>query len=136
MRIALLADLHANLPAVRAVLQDAAQIGCDAIWCAGDVVGRGPHPNEVVELMRTVDVVTVQGNWDEAVGMGREVSGSIWESPEIEAHGQRSLEWTRSRLSEENMAWMRDWRRLKEPARKVRSPMVMTPLTARMMMTT
>ena len=107
MRIALLADLHANLPAVRAVLQDAAQIGCDAIWCAGDVVGRGPHPNEVVELMRTVDVVTVQGNWDEAVGMGREVSGSIWESPEIEAHGQRSLEWTRSRLSEENMAWLR-----------------------------
>lgn len=107
MRIALLADLHANLPAVRAVLQDAAQIGCDAIWCAGDVVGRGPHPNEVVELLRTVDVVTVQGNWDEAVGMGREVTGSIWESPEAEAHGQRSLEWTAARLSEENMAWLR-----------------------------
>jgi len=107
MRIALLADLHANLPAVRAVLQDAAQIGCDAIWCAGDVVGRGPHPNEVVELLRTVDVVTVQGNWDEAVGMGREASGSIWESPEIEAHGQHALRWTMGQLSEESMAWLR-----------------------------
>lgn len=107
MRIALLADLHANLPAVRAVLQDAAQIGCDAIWCAGDVVGRGPHPNEVVELLRTVDVSTVQGNWDEAVGMGRDVTGTIWESPEAEAHGRESLTWTRERLSEESMAWLR-----------------------------
>jgi putative phosphoesterase len=107
MRIALLSDLHANLPATRAVLQDAAQIGCEAIWCAGDVVGRGPHPNEVVELLRTLEMPTVQGNWDEAVGMGREVSGSIWESPEAEAHGQQSLEWTRSRLAEDNMAWLR-----------------------------
>jgi hypothetical protein len=87
MRIALLADLHANLPAVRAVLNDAAQIGCDAIWCAGDIVGRGPHPNEVVEALRALEVPTVQGNWDEAVGMGREVTGSIWESPEAKLPG-------------------------------------------------
>jgi predicted phosphodiesterase len=107
MRIALLADLHANLPAVRAVLNDAAQIGCDAIWCAGDVVGRGPHPNEVVELIRSLDLPTVQGNWDEAVGMGREVTGSIWESPVGETAGQRSLAWTASQLSEENLAWLR-----------------------------
>jgi predicted phosphodiesterase len=107
MRIALLADLHANLPAVRAVLQDAAQIGCDAIWCAGDVVGRGPHPNEVVDLLRTLELATVQGNWDEAVGMGREVTGSIWESPEAEVEGNRSLAWTRDRLTEDNLAWLR-----------------------------
>ncbi len=107
MRIALLSDLHANLPATRAVLQDAAQIGCDAVWCAGDVVGRGPHPNEVVDLLRTLETPTVQGNWDEAVGMGREVTGSIWESPETEAQGKLSLEWTMSRTTEENMAWLR-----------------------------
>jgi predicted phosphodiesterase len=107
MRIALLADLHANLPATRAVLNDAAQIGCDAIWCAGDVVGRGPHPNEVVELIRSLEIPTVQGNWDEAVGMGREVTGTIWESAASEAAGQRSLAWTASQLTEENLAWLR-----------------------------
>jgi predicted phosphodiesterase len=107
MRIAVLADLHANLPAVRAVLADAAEIGCDAIWCAGDLIGRGPHPNEVVELVREREIPVVQGNWDEAVGMGRAVTGSLWESPEAEQHGQESLYWTRDRLAEDNLAWLR-----------------------------
>ena len=75
MRIAVIADVHANLPALRAVIEDVTAIGCDAVWCAGDVVGRGPHPNEVVEEMRRLAIPTVQGNWDEALGMGREVDG-------------------------------------------------------------
>lgn len=103
----MIADLHANLPATRAVLADAAEIGCDAIWCAGDLVGRGPHPNEVVELIRESGVPTVQGNWDEAAGMGREATGSLWESEEAEQHGLQSLAWTLARLSEENLAWLR-----------------------------
>jgi putative phosphoesterase len=107
MRIALLADLHANLPALRAVVADVTAIGCEAIWCAGDVVGRGPHPNEVVEELRRLDVPTVQGNWDEAVGMGREVTGSIWASHDQEAAGYASLAWTTARLSEEHRAWLR-----------------------------
>lgn len=107
MRIALISDLHANLPAVQAVLQDVGDIGCDAIWCAGDVVGRGPHPNEVIQLLRDRQIPTVQGNWDEAVGMGREVTGSIWESPEAEAQGRESLAWTAARLSEDNLSWLR-----------------------------
>jgi len=107
MRIALIADLHGNLPALRAVLDDAAAIGCDAVWCAGDVVGRGPHPNEVVDELRAAGVQTVQGNWDEAVGMGREVTGSIWASPSGEQEGYASLLWTISRLSEENLGWLR-----------------------------
>ena len=70
MRIAVIGDIHANLPALRAVIDDVARIGADAIWCVGDVVGRGPHPNEVVDELRRLDVPTVQGNWDEAVGHG------------------------------------------------------------------
>jgi predicted phosphodiesterase len=45
MRIAVISDVHANLPALRAVIDDVTAIGCDAVWCAGDLVGRGPHPN-------------------------------------------------------------------------------------------
>ncbi|HEX2140658.1 MAG TPA: metallophosphoesterase family protein, partial [Candidatus Limnocylindria bacterium] len=107
MRIALLSDLHANLPALRAVLDDVASIGCDAVWCAGDVVGRGPHPNEVVNELRRLEVPTVQGNWDEAASMGREVSGSIFATPEDEAQGHANLAWTGSRLTDENITWLR-----------------------------
>ena len=107
MRVAVIADLHANLPALRAVLADIAAIGCDATWCVGDVVGRGPHPNEVVDELRRLEIPTVQGNWDEAVGMGREQSGSLWASAEAEEAGRRSLEWTVQTLDEEHRAWLR-----------------------------
>jgi predicted phosphodiesterase len=107
MRIALISDIHGNLPALRAVLGDVAAIGCDAVWCAGDVVGRGPHPNEVVDELRRLEIPTVQGNWDEAVGMGREVTGSIWPSPEAESEGYASLMWTAARLTDENRTWLR-----------------------------
>jgi putative phosphoesterase len=107
MRIAVISDVHANLPALRAVIEDVTAIGCDAVWCAGDLVGRGPHPNEVVDEIRRLAIPCVQGNWDEALGMGREVAGSIWASPEAEAEGYASLAWTASRLSEENTSWLR-----------------------------
>ena len=107
MRIAVLADLHANLPALRAVLSDAAALDCDRLWCVGDLVGRGPHPGAVVDELRRLDVPTVQGNWDEAVGLGREHPGVSWPSPEAETDGQASLAWTIARTSDEQRAWLR-----------------------------
>jgi putative phosphoesterase len=107
MRVAVIADIHANLPALRAVLDDVAAIGCDEMWCVGDLVGRGPHPNEVVEVVRQLEIPVVQGNWDEAVGMAREHAGSIWATPEDEAAGRASVEWTVRALSEEHRGWLR-----------------------------
>lgn len=56
MRIAVLSDIHANLPALAAVLEDAAQQGIDleskAFWCLGDVIGYGPHPVETLNFLR------------------------------------------------------------------------------------
>ena len=107
MRIAVIADLHANLPALRAVLRDIAALGCDGIWCVGDVVGRGPHPAEVIDELWRLEVPTVQGNWDEAVGLRREHTGVSWASPEAEADGHASLAWTIERTSDEQRAWLR-----------------------------
>ena len=100
-------DVHANLPALRAVLEDAARIGAEAIYCVGDVVGRGPHPNEVVEELRSLEVPTVQGNWDEAIGMDREQTGAAWTTAEAEGEGNASMRWSSDRLTEENKAWLR-----------------------------
>jgi len=107
MRIAVIADIHANLPALRAVVDDIARIGADSIYCVGDVVGRGPHPNEAVDLLRELEIPTVQGNWDEAVGMDREQTGAAWPSAELETAGDASMRWTAEALSDENKAWLR-----------------------------
>ena len=107
MRIAVIGDIHANLPALRAVIDDVARIGADAIYCVGDVVGRGPHPNEVVEELRRLEVPTVQGNWDEAIGMDREQTGAAFATAEAEASGNASLRWSAEVLTEENKAWLR-----------------------------
>lgn len=107
MRIAVIADLHANLPAVRAVLDDVLTLACETIWCVGDVVGRGPHPGQVIDELRRLDVPTVQGNWDEAVGLRREHPGVTWDSPEAEAAGRASLAWTIAHTTEERRSWLR-----------------------------
>ena len=107
MRVAVIADVHANLPALRAVIDDVARIGADAIYCVGDVVGRGPHPNETVELLRTLEIATVQGNWDEAVGMDREQTGAAWATAESESAGNASMRWTSETLADEHKAWLR-----------------------------
>ena len=107
MRIAVIADLHANLPALRAVLDDAAALGCDTAWCVGDVVGRGPYPGEVIDELRRLAVPTIQGNWDEAVGLRREHPGVAWPSPEAEAAGLDSLAWTIERTTDDQRSWLR-----------------------------
>lgn len=107
MRIAVLADLHANLPALRAVLDDVLKLGCDTMWCVGDLVGRGPHPAEVVEELRSLAVPTIQGNWDDAVALHREHAGVAWPDTEAEAAGVQSLEWTIRHLSEDQRSWLR-----------------------------
>jgi len=107
MRIAVLADLHANLPALRAVLDDVLALECDTMWCVGDVVGRGPHPGEVIDEMRALAVPTIQGNWDDAVALHREQPGVAWPDTEAEAAGQYSLEWTTRHLTEDQRSWLR-----------------------------
>jgi putative phosphoesterase len=107
MRIAVIGDIHANLPALRAVIDDVARIGADALYCTGDVVGRGPHPDEVVTELRRLEIPTVQGNWDEAVGMDREQTGAAFATAQAEAEANASMRWSSERLSEENKAWLR-----------------------------
>lgn len=64
MRIAVISDVHANLPALEAVLDALAREGIDRYACAGDVVGYGPFPNECVEAIAALKPVWVAGNHD------------------------------------------------------------------------
>lgn len=69
MRVLIISDVHANLPALEAVLKDAGSV--DAVWCLGDLVDYGPDPNECVDLVRKQpNLVCLLGNHDAAV-LGR-----------------------------------------------------------------
>lgn len=64
MRIALLSDIHANLPAFEAVLEDLETQQPDAVYCLGDLVGYNVWPNQVIGLMRKHGIATIAGNHD------------------------------------------------------------------------
>ena len=67
MSHAVISCLHANLAACEAVLADIDRQGIDTITCLGDLVGYGPQPNEVIELVRERSIPTCQGCWDEDI---------------------------------------------------------------------
>jgi predicted phosphodiesterase len=97
MRIAVLSDIHANLPALDAVLADAGSV--DAVWHLGDVVGYGPEPEAVVERLREIGAIGVRGNHDAAACGGREIE---WFNPDA----RRAMEWTRGAIGPTTVAWL------------------------------
>ena len=100
MPILVLSDIHANLTAFEAVLEDAGQV--DAVWCLGDLVGYGPDHNECVALARSLpNFVCILGNHDAAV------TGHIpLDSFNLEA--QRSVLWMRDCILMENLQFLTD----------------------------
>jgi diadenosine tetraphosphatase ApaH/serine/threonine PP2A family protein phosphatase len=65
MRYAILADIHANLAAFMAVLDDIERKGgVEELWCLGDVVGYGPNPRQCIELLRQHKHICIAGNHD------------------------------------------------------------------------
>ncbi|NQT86768.1 metallophosphoesterase, partial [bacterium] len=67
MRVALIGDVHANLPALEAVLADAEARGAEAVWDVGDLTGYGAFPEEVVQRLRQPDILNIIGNYDQKV---------------------------------------------------------------------
>jgi putative phosphoesterase len=64
MLIALLSDIHGNLPALKAAVIEAKIRGARQIICAGDIIGYGPFPNEVCEYLKTNEIKSISGNYD------------------------------------------------------------------------
>ncbi len=100
MRVAVISDIHANLPALEKVFSIIDEIGVDRVVCLGDIVGYGPFPNECVALVRERCAAVVRGNHD---------SGAIDELPldHFNTYGEIAMRWTRKMLSTENAAWLR-----------------------------
>lgn len=108
MRIALLADIHANLPALEAVLADLdARDDVDAVYHLGDLVGYAPWPDETVALLRSRGIAGVAGNYDSTVATDHEHCGCRYEDPRQEELSHHSYAWTREHVSEETRRRLR-----------------------------
>ncbi len=95
MRYALISDIHANLPALEAVLDDIGKRDVQATYHLGDLVGYAPWPNEVVALLTARGITGVSGNYDSTVGLNYKHCGCRYEDPRQEALSHLSFEWTK-----------------------------------------
>jgi predicted phosphodiesterase len=101
VRYALISDIHANLPALRAVLGDIRDRAVDATYHLGDLVGYAPWPNETVALLREVQIPGIAGNYDSTVGTNYHHCGCRYEDPKQEEQSHRSFEWTKAHTTDE-----------------------------------
>lgn len=100
MHVLVISDIHANLTALEAVLQDAD--GVDATWCLGDIVGYGPDPNECIARIRGLpNLVCLLGNHDAAA------LGKI-DVEAFNAEAKASLVWMQSTLTAESRAFLQE----------------------------
>jgi putative phosphoesterase len=96
-RVAVITDIHGNLPALEASLAaiDAIDaIGVDAIYCGGDLVGYGPHPNEACRLIQHREIPTIYGNYDYAISRELDDCGCAYVTAHDRELGQQSVAWT------------------------------------------
>ncbi|MCI0745956.1 MAG: metallophosphatase family protein [Verrucomicrobia subdivision 3 bacterium] len=103
VKYAVLGDIHANLEALTAVLEDARAAGCTHHACVGDIVGYNANPKECLETIREIGIPCVKGNHDE-YSSANDVPQNL--NPRAKA----AILWTRQKLTEADKEWLRDLR--------------------------
>ena len=92
MKLAIVADLHGNVPALRAMEKTLRGLAVDGIWFLGDAVGKGPGSIECCDWARENCAVCVGGNWDYGIGEKAYPEDVYW--------------W--GRLGEDRLRWLRE----------------------------
>jgi putative phosphoesterase len=107
-RIAVITDIHGNLPALEASLDTIDALGIDEIYCGGDLVGYGPRPNDVCALIEQRRIPTIYGNYDYAIGRDLDDCGCAYVTQHDRELGQRSVAWTLANTEQRWKDWMRE----------------------------
>ncbi|MCX5757245.1 MAG: metallophosphoesterase family protein [Candidatus Hydrogenedentes bacterium] len=100
MRIAIIADIHANLEATVAVLREIDKRGAEMIVCLGDHAGYNAQPNEVIDLIRERGILTLMGNHD-AAACGLE-EGWFFRSS-----AKKAIDWQVEHIRDDNREWLK-----------------------------
>jgi putative phosphoesterase len=107
MKIALFSDIHANLPALEAVLADIERRQPDATYCLGDLVGYNIWPNEVIAEIRKRNIPTIAGNYDFGIGRSSDDCGCAYKTDEEKSNGKVSISYTNEQVGDEERAYLR-----------------------------
>jgi putative phosphoesterase len=108
MRVAVITDIHANLSALETVLEVIDGEEVDQLYCGGDLVGYGPHPNEVCALIDERGIPTIYGNYDHAIAPDLEDCGCAYVNRHDREIGQQSVDWTLAHTNQHSKDFMRE----------------------------
>ncbi len=99
MRYAVISDIHSNLEALTASLNEIDKLKADRIICLGDIVGYNPNPNECVEIIRQRNILSIMGNHDSRVA-------ELEDAGDFNLQAARAVYWTRQVLTPENREFL------------------------------
>ena len=99
MRIAIFGDIHSNLEALQAVMEDAKAHHCTQFVCLGDIVGYNANPKECLDIVRALECPTVKGNHDELASMSSHPSN-------VSGLANEGIAYTRTQLTPDDVAWL------------------------------
>lgn len=99
MKIAVISDIHGNLEALKSTIEDIQKKEVDKIICLGDIIAKGIHPNECVDLIKKYCDVVIQGNCDRHFSKKHDLENI----PEIE---QKRIKWNQSIITKENLKYL------------------------------
>jgi putative phosphoesterase len=105
--VAVITDIHGNLPALQAALARIEELGIERVFCGGDLVGYGPHPNEVCALIAAREIPTIYGNYDYAIARDLDDCGCAYVTAHDRELGRHSVDWTLAHTSPEAKDFMR-----------------------------
>ena len=99
-KIAIISDIHGNLEALKSVIEDIKERNIDKIFCIGDIIAKGTHQQECVDLIRKNCEVVIKGNCDEYFTSDADLSGA----PQLEID---RMNWNKSKLNEETKNYLK-----------------------------
>ncbi len=99
MRIAILADVHSNLPALEAVVRDFETRDVDGVWSLGDCIGYGAEPFACMQMLTDLDSIIITGNHEEAALDLAKANG-------FNPTAEEAITWTRNNLSDEALSFI------------------------------
>lgn len=105
MKIAFISDIHANIFALKKVIEDIEKQNIKEIICLGDVVGAFIYPNKVIDLIRKKEILTIQGEFDEIIA---DDYFGIKIPEDLDVNSKTTIHWTKKIISDNNREWLQN----------------------------
>ena len=108
LKIAIISDIHGNLPALQSVLDDIYQFGANQVYCLGDLTDAAPWHNEVIDLIRSRQIPVIMGNHDERIAFNHPVLPMGKHTKEEQEARYIAINYTKETITPDHKAFLAD----------------------------